>query len=267
MTEAGDRGRLDDEPPLDAAPRAGMVANGILHLLVAWLAARVALGRNERADQTGALQALAAQPFGTELLWLLTAGFGAVVLWRSHEAIRGHRRVRDTRVRLRKRLFAAGQALVYVVLTLLAGRMAVGGGAANVGPGLTARLLAMPFGQCIVVVTGFGIVVTGAVMAVRGWQMAFAEDMELRKAGPRLRAFVERMGQIGSVTKGVAVGIIGALVVFAGVTYQPEHAEGLDAALKTVVAQPFGLPALVAVAIGLAGYGVFAFFDARFHRV
>jgi hypothetical protein len=65
----------------------------------------------------------------------------------------------------------------------------------------------------------------------------------------------------------VAVGIIGAFVVFAGVTYQPERAEGLDAALKTVVAQPFGVPALVAVALGLAGYGVFAFFDARFHRV
>jgi hypothetical protein len=62
------------------AARAGLVANGLMHLVVAWLAVQVAFGRNERADQGGALQTVAAQPFGRELLWLVTAGSVAVVV-------------------------------------------------------------------------------------------------------------------------------------------------------------------------------------------
>jgi fumarate reductase subunit D len=257
----------DEQPSLKAGPRAGLVVNGLLHLVVAWLALRVALGRNERADQTGALQAVAAQPFGRVVLWVATACFATVALWRLHEAVRGHRRVRDEKKRTQKRLFSVGQAIIYTVLTVLAVRQAAGGGAQNVGPGLTARLLSTPFGQAAVIVVGVAVAVTGVVMIVRGWQMKFAEDMELGRASEGLREFVEGLGRIGSMIKGLAVGTIGVLIVIAGVNYEPERAQGLDAALKTTATAPFGAIALGAVAVGLACYGVFAFFDARFHRV
>jgi hypothetical protein len=65
----------------------------------------------------------------------------------------------------------------------------------------------------------------------------------------------------------VAFVIIGALVGVAALTSQPARAEGLDAALKTLASQPFGPVLLVIVALGLASYGVFCFFDARYHRV
>jgi hypothetical protein len=51
------------------------------------------------------------------------------------------------------------------------------------------------------------------------------------------------------------------------VTYQPARAEGLDSALKTLANQPLGPVLLIAVAVGLASYGIFAFFDAHYHRV
>jgi Domain of Unknown Function (DUF1206) len=38
-------------------------------------------------------------------------------------------------------------------------------------------------------------------------------------------------------------------------------------ALRTLAAQPYGIIVLVAVALGLAAYGVFCAFDARYHRV
>jgi hypothetical protein len=61
--------------------------------------------------------------------------------------------------------------------------------------------------------------------------------------------------------------IIGVLIGLAAMTYQPQRAEGLDAALKALAAQPFGTYLLGLVGIGLASYGVFCFFDARYHRV
>jgi hypothetical protein len=48
---------------------------------------------------------------------------------------------------------------------------------------------------------------------------------------------------------------------------QPQRAEGLDAALKTLAIQPFGPGLLVAVAVGLTSFGLLCFFDARYHRV
>ena len=49
--------------------------------------------------------------------------------------------------------------------------------------------------------------------------------------------------------------------------FDPKESSGLDAALKALAGQPFGIFLLIAVALGLACYGVFCFFDARYHRV
>jgi hypothetical protein len=56
-------------------------------------------------------------------------------------------------------------------------------------------------------------------------------------------------------------------VVVAAVRFRPEEASGLDQALNTLAQQPYGPWLLAAVALGLAAYGVFCFFDARYHRV
>jgi len=243
------------------------VANGVLHLLVAWLATHLVFGRTGRADQTGALQALAAEPFGGALLWLVTASFGAVVLWRAREAVWGYRYVREPRDRRHRRWFAASQVVVFGVLTALAARVAAGLPAGGGGQGVAAHLLRLPAGRVLVAAIGVGIVVVGVVMAYRGWRMAFTEDMDLTEAGPAVRALVHRTGQLGSVAKGIAVAMIGVLVATAGLSYQPARAEGLDAALRALAGRPFGAVPLLLIALGLASYGIFSFFDARYHRV
>lgn len=72
---------------------------------------------------------------------------------------------------------------------------------------------------------------------------------------------------MGSTAKGLAFMVIGVLVGSAALTSRPERAEGLDAALKAVAGRPYGAAALLAVAAGVACFGVFLFFDARYHRV
>jgi hypothetical protein len=104
-------------------------------------------------------------------------------------------------------------------------------------------------------------------MVVRGWQKAFTEDIDLPATNQLARTLTVRSGQLGTMAKGVAVVIIGVLVALAGLTSQPARAEGLDAALKTLASQPFGPVLLVVIAAGLASFGVYCFFDARYHRV
>lgn len=253
--------------PARLAARVGLAANGLIHLIVAWLAIRVAFGRGERVDQAGALQAIAAEPFTRPLLWLLVAAFAAVVLWRLREALWGFRYVDQPRQRTQKRLFSIVQAVLFTVLAVLATRVAVGSPAGTGGQSATAGLLRLPGGRPIVLMIGIGVLVTGAVMIYRGLRSTFAEDMDLSRATRVARACAMRTGQVGAVAKGIAVMIIGVLVGMAALTWQPARAEGLDAALKTLADQPFGPLLLIAVAIGLANFGVFAFFDAHYHRV
>ena len=50
------------------------------------------------------------------------------------------------------------------------------------------------------------------------------------------------------------------------VTYNPDKAVGLDAALTTLAAQPDGTVLLLLVVAGLACFGIYCLFDARYHR-
>ena len=60
--------------------RVGLAAYGLVHFTIAYLAARVALGAGgAKADKSGALSTLAAQPGGRALLWAVAVGLG--LLW------------------------------------------------------------------------------------------------------------------------------------------------------------------------------------------
>src|SRR6476469_5098087 len=76
---------------LETAVRIGLVAYGVVHLLVGWVALQLAFGQQgKNASNKGAMQELARQPFGEVLLWAITLGMFLLVLWRALEAFAGH---------------------------------------------------------------------------------------------------------------------------------------------------------------------------------
>src|ERR1700756_31595 len=82
--------RASDSPAAHFLARAGLIARGVIYILVGWVAVLVALGHSSReADQQGALQMLAGKPYGIASLWLLAIGFAAYALWRLSEAAFG----------------------------------------------------------------------------------------------------------------------------------------------------------------------------------
>lgn len=255
--------------PVKLAARVGLFAYGITHLLIAWLALQIAFGGGggEQADQSGAFQTLAEQPFGKVLLWVLVVGFVAVALWRAEQAIWGYSYESDTTKALRKRVTAGAKAVLFAVLAVLAGTTAAGsGGGGGGGQGLTATVLGWPGGQFLVGAAGLVIICVGVKKVYDGIKRKFEQEMSL-PSDERARQVAVRSGQIGFVAKGASIALIGILVVVAAVRFRPEEASGLDVALTTLAQQPYGPWLLAAVAIGLAAYGVFCFFDARYHRV
>ena len=75
-----------------------------------------------------------------------------------------------------------------------------------------------------------------------------------------------RFGQVGWPALGVAYGILGFLLIYAAVTYDPKKATGMDTALKTLAGQAYGTLLLLMVAAGLACFGAYCLFDARYRR-
>ena len=267
MTDtAGTARQVAKSRPVKAGARIGLVAYGITYLLIAWLAVQVAFGSSEQTDQTGAFQTIASEPFGQVLLWVLVVGFVAVALWRLEQAIFATGGVQDSSEQVKKRVENGARAVIFAGLAVIAVRAAVGAGQQGAGQEAAAGALGWPGGRYLVGAVGLVLLGIAVVKAKNGWEKKFLEEMDL-PSDRHVRAGVERLGQVGSVAKAVALGLIGVLVVVAAVQFDPAKANGLDPALKTLAAQPFGMFLLIVVAVGLAAYGVFCFFDAKYHRV
>jgi uncharacterized membrane protein YidH (DUF202 family) len=254
---------------VEIGARVGLACYGVTHLLIAWLALQVAFGGGggEQANQKGAFQQLTDNTFGKILLWIIVVGFVAVGLWRLGQAIWGYRYVSDKKKQLRKRGTSAFKAVVFFTLTVLAVRTAIGsGGGGNGQQQATAGVLGLPGGQWIVGLVGLGIIVAGGSKIYAGWKKKFEDDMNM-PSDQKTRQAVERTGQIGYIAKGVSIAVIGVLVVIAAIQFDPAKAAGLDAALRSLAQTPLGPWLLVVVALGLAAYGVFCWFDAKYHRV
>jgi hypothetical protein len=251
--------------------RAGMACYGLVHILVAFLALRVALGDSaEQADQKGALQEVAATSYGTVVLWVLTVGLIAYGAWQLMMAAIGFHWVRKQGKRTRKRIGAAFRAVIGVSLGLYAGQLVTGSGSGQSGnqgqQEFTAKLLSLPAGQVLVAIAAAVVIGVAIGEIVKGVRKSFLDDLDLQNLPNRTQKWVRRLGVLGYVAKGAVFGIVGVLLGIAAFQAQPQEAGGLDQALKTLAAQPFGTFALVLVAVGLAAFGVYCFAAARAHK-
>ncbi|MEV7549306.1 DUF1206 domain-containing protein [Amycolatopsis sp. NPDC089917] len=244
--------------------RGGLVCYALVHLLVAWLAAQVALGDKAKADKAGALQMVVAEG-GAWLLWLIAAGLAVLASWQLGEAITGHRHVKPRR-RAVRRIVSGIEVVLYGLVSYSAVKIAIAG-ADDGQTSLVAGILARPYGPGLVTVIGIGVVAVAVFLAQRGIRKTFVRELDFGGASGPTRTTTIRLGQVGWIALSVAYGTVGVLTVIAAVTFDPAKAGGLDAALKTLSAQPYGGPMLLTLAAGIAAFGVFALLDARFRKI
>ncbi|GAA1832609.1 DUF1206 domain-containing protein [Pseudonocardia ailaonensis] len=256
--------RVAHHPVVDGLARVGLVAYGLVHLLIAVLAVRIALGAGGKADKTGALQAVASTGAGRVVLWLVVGGLAALVLDRLVQAALGHRGLPWV-PRLRRTAVDLAEAVVYGVLLKTAADVAADGGADPSTPPLPSLLLGLPGGRFLLGAAGVGIVAVAGYAACRGISGAFRRDLDLRGAGLRRSLLVMRLGRVGWTALGTAYVLSGGLLVVAAVRHDPAQPVGLDAALKGLAGHAAGPAVLIVLAAGLVVFAVYTLFHAR-HR-
>ena len=250
---------------MDHAIRAGLVAYGVVHLLVGWLALQLAFGEKEdSASNSGALHYLAQQPMGGVLVWLIAVGMFLLVLWRLLEFAFGYRDESDDTKRWRKRATSLFKAIIYGVIGWSAVQTATGSGGGGGGTdSTTAKLMDLPGGQLIVGAVGLAIIGYGGSLVYRGWTEKFREHLDAQGQAGKDGSVYVKLGKAGYIAKGVAIAIVGGLFCYAAITHDAKKSGGLDQALQTVLEQPFGQVLLTVIALGIAAYGVFCFARAK----
>ena len=270
-TKAGRKAeQAGDSKSLEVLARVGLVAYGVVHLLIGWLALQIAWGASgsKSADTSGAMRTLADQPFGKVLLWLVAVGLVALALWQASEAIWGYRN-RAGAKRVPKQVTSGAKAVIYAAVGVSAAVVALGSRSTSSQSQekATSGVLAWPGGRVIVVAAGLIIIGVGVAAVVKGVKKSFTEEIDTSSMSPAARTGVARLGQVGYIAKGLALVVVGGLLSYATVTFDRRKAQGLDGALQTILAQPFGRFLLTAVALGFAAFGLFAMLQSRYRRM
>ncbi|MFI7482747.1 DUF1206 domain-containing protein [Kocuria sp. M1R5S2] len=251
----------------EAAARVGYLASGLLHVMIGVIALRVAAGGSGSADQSGAVSAVAGSPGGAVLLWICFLGSAALAVFLLGEVFFGARQ-RSGKEKLKHQLKDGGKAAAYGAIAVVFGTYAMGGSSNSEASAqsISARLMTHPAGTALIVAVGVGLVVGGGFLVHRGATRSFRDNLKSLPPGGAGSA-VMGLGTAGYIAKGIALGVVGVLLVVAAVQHDPQEASGLDGALKSLLQQPFGVWILGLVALGLICYGAFMVVRSKYERM
>lgn len=254
------------------AARAGYLINGVLHLTIAYIIFRIAIGSGHgNADQSGALATLAETSGGFLALWGVAVALVPLTLWRIAETVLGLHPGEHSDpdpdpddFLMINRLKALGLAVVYAAVAVMAVQFALGSrrSSAQRSIGLSAWLMRTPEGKAVLAVIGLGITAIGCYFAFKGASRRFRNDLNI--SGGRLLTV---LGACGHVAEGAVLAVAGVLVVVASVRADPSKATGLDGAVRTLGHMPFGSLLIGVAAAGFAAYGLYSFALTRYARM
>jgi hypothetical protein len=261
--------RAANSKPLEMLARGGFIAYGVIHLLFAWLVLQVAFGNGGgETDQSGALQTVAAAPGGKFLLVLIIIGMVAMALWQAFEAAIGESGPQD-KTAMAERFISGCRTILYGYFAFLAYKVLSG---ANASQGdsqqsTTSTLMDSTGGRFLVGLIGLVVLGVGVGLAIYGFKKKFEKHLKTEQMDAKVRRTVRRLGMAGYGAKGVAYAIAGVLFTMAAINYDPEKARGLDGAVKTLAGESYGPWLLGLIAIGVAAFGVYCFFQAKYRKV
>ncbi len=255
--------------------RLGYAAKGIVYLIIGWLAVQLAIGAGGKTtDQRGALQTIYEQPYGKFLLALVVIGLLGFAIWCILQAWFDTEGKGSDIKGIIGRIGYALTGVTYAILAFGAFQLIAGMGTSSTTKSttsstqdLTAQLLKHSWGVAVVVILGLIVIGVACYMFAKAYTAKFQRRLLLTGLSVQLRRGVIFLGRFGYAALGVVFSIIGIFLVVAAVQQNPHEAKGLDAALRTLIQQPFGPVLLGIVALGLIAYGVYSFVEARYRQV
>ncbi len=255
---------------IERLARVGYAANGVVYLLIGWLAVTAAAGAGgATTDSVGALRRVLRESYGDVLLVAVAIGLAGYALWRFVQCFVDPDREGSgfDGLTMRAGYFIGGAtrvALAVAAVAMLAGHGVSQEGAARRD---TAALMSAPAGRLLVAIVAVGLLAAGVSEFFRAHKEDFMRHLVLSGLGASARAWVRRAGQLGHSALGVVFSIMGVFLLLAAFHADPRQARGPGEALQALGQQPYGRYSLALVGAGLLAYGLFQFVVARYRRI
>ena len=255
----------------------GFAAKGLLYVIAGGTVAWAALTVGGRAIGTrGALTLLVALPFGRLLVMFVAIGLCGFILRRFVQVwvrptVGTPPKLRITSVLRRIGYALSGIAHVGIALTALG--LVLGltilqrVGSTTPRDWTTPLLVDKPFNGWLTVFAGLGVVGVAGFYFYMAGSRRFTIDLHVDRMSTPMRRVVLAFGVVGYAGRGVAFGIVGVFLIYAGWFVPQVKARGLGDVLRTLEVQPWGAWMLIVVALGLIAYGMYELLAARYLRL
>lgn len=263
--------RLDPRAILEGLSRLGYAARGTVYLGLGAIVLLAAADITPRARGAKAmLAAWAAFPLGLALVGVVAMGLLGFAVWRGLQAIfdaDGHGAdLKGIGVRVGQ----AVSGLIYGGLGLWA--LELLDAVDDVGErdeeqaahGAAATVLALPYGDLLLILAGVALVATGVGNVVQGLGQDFGKRLT---CSDEVCRWAVPLAKVGYAARGLATLPSGVFLVEAGLDTASGDARSWGGALQALESQPFGSWVLGLVATGLIAFGTFGLVEAAFRRI
>lgn len=272
-TAASMEQRVEDEAGKrrSQVARLGLVGKGLLYCTLGLLVTQVATGDRSSASASGAVERVAAAPFGRILLIILTVTLLALVAWKvlqliAGDPLEGSEPTDRAMFGLQAVLYGTtAVAAVSILVANWSGQRSAGGGGGGGQQEAAGWVMGLPAGRWIVAAVGLGVILYGLYSAYG--DAIEAEFMERIEADDdEVNWTIEVGGRVGYAVRGIFTVGVGIFLLIAGLTHEPGQARGLSGVLQELSGQPWGPYVLWPLAVGLLLFGLFSLAEARYRR-
>ncbi|MDY8111058.1 DUF1206 domain-containing protein [Fulvimarina sp. 2208YS6-2-32] len=247
--------------------RAGYAGRGIVYLVVAGFSLYAIWWGGQAKGTSSAFGQLEDSAWGTAVLFLIFIGMFAYALWRLVAALYDLECRGASLKGIGARVGMAITGIIHLGLGALAfsllflGSSGESGGSS--GPKIVGWVLGLPGGRWIVMGGGALIFAAGLYYMYKGWAGKYREHLQANPVtlnfNPVLKA--------GLIAQGIVICIVGILFINAGFNYNPNEAGGSDKAFSWLTSQVYGQILVAAICVGLLGFSLFCFVNARYRIV
>lgn len=262
--------KAEFSPLMEAMTRLGYGVRGLIYITMGLLALQVALGRGGApTDQQGAIAAIGKQPAGLILLWVVLVGIISYAVWGVIRAVmdplhKGH----DLKGLLARFGFLVS-AFGYAILALPTYGFITG--ASQTAKGSQTQqsmtsIMAMPGGRWAIGILGVAVLAGGLYQIYQGFTSGFDKQFQTYALTPKQVKLTTDIGRFGTAARGVVLALVGGLISLAAYHANPSQPIGMDAALATLMKQPYGIWLLSIVALGLIAFGFYSMLSAAWFR-
>jgi Domain of Unknown Function (DUF1206) len=260
-----------DSPLMEALTRLGYGVRGLIYLTMGLLALNVAFGKGGApTDQQGAIAAIGRQPAGLFLLWLVLIGLVSYSLWGVIRAVldplhKGH----DLKGLIERGGFLFSAASYAILILPTYGYITGAGRTAQTGAQTQQSLAAImtkPWGPWAIGALGLAVIAGGLYQIKQGFDNSFDKQFKPYAMTAQEVKLATQLGRFGTATRGFIFALVGGALCVAAYHSNSSQAIGIDAALKTLMGQSYGVWLLGIVAVGLMAFGVYSILSAIWFR-